>query len=160
MGSQLPLKGTQPPVFGSWLLWPNGWMDEDATWYRSRPRPGHIVLDGVPALRERGTAAPLFLAHVYCGHVAYLSYGTVELLYSQILSRLWMCGMTGLLYSLLILCFNAVNCNHCFQSSIYMRKCGLTNEVKRCFILRWLCYFMERRIIVWSGSCYNWILKL
>ena len=29
--------------------------------------PGHIVLDGVPALRERGTAAPLFLAHVYCG---------------------------------------------------------------------------------------------
>jgi len=29
--------------------------------------PGHIVLDGVPALRERGTAAP-FLAYVYCGH--------------------------------------------------------------------------------------------
>jgi len=30
--------------------------------------PGHIVLDGVPALRERSTAAPLFQAHVYCGH--------------------------------------------------------------------------------------------
>jgi len=31
--------------------------------------PGHIVLDGVPALRERGTAAPpLFSAGVYCGH--------------------------------------------------------------------------------------------
>jgi len=31
--------------------------------------PGHIVLDGVPAVRERGTAAPpLFSAHVYCGH--------------------------------------------------------------------------------------------
>jgi len=30
---------------------------------------GHIVLDGVPALRERGTAAsPTFSAHVYCGH--------------------------------------------------------------------------------------------
>jgi len=29
---------------------------------------GHIVLDGVPALRKRGTAAPLFSAHVYCGH--------------------------------------------------------------------------------------------
>jgi len=28
---------------------------------------GHIVLDVVPAVRERGTAAPLF-AHVYCGH--------------------------------------------------------------------------------------------
>jgi len=30
--------------------------------------PGHIVLDGVPGLRERGTAAPTFSAHVYCGH--------------------------------------------------------------------------------------------
>jgi len=30
--------------------------------------PGHIVLDGVPALRESGTAAPIFSAHVYCGH--------------------------------------------------------------------------------------------
>jgi len=29
--------------------------------------PGHIVLDVVPALRESGTAAPLFSAHVYCG---------------------------------------------------------------------------------------------
>jgi len=30
--------------------------------------PGHIVLDGDPSYRERGTAAPLFSAHVYCGH--------------------------------------------------------------------------------------------
>ena len=30
--------------------------------------PGHIVLKGVPALRERVTAAPLFSTHVYCGH--------------------------------------------------------------------------------------------
>jgi len=30
--------------------------------------PGHIVLDGVPAVQERDTAAPLFSAHVYCGH--------------------------------------------------------------------------------------------
>ena len=30
--------------------------------------PGHIVLDGVPALQEMGTAAPVFLSHVYCGH--------------------------------------------------------------------------------------------
>ena len=30
----------------------------------------HIVLDGVPAARERGTActSPLFSAHIYCGH--------------------------------------------------------------------------------------------
>ena len=30
--------------------------------------PGHTVLDLIPALHERGTAAPLFLAHVCCGH--------------------------------------------------------------------------------------------
>jgi len=29
---------------------------------------GHIVLDGVPAPRERVTAAPFFSANVYCGH--------------------------------------------------------------------------------------------
>jgi len=25
------LKGAQTPIFGSCVLWPNGWMDEDAT---------------------------------------------------------------------------------------------------------------------------------
>jgi len=30
--------------------------------------PGHIVLDGVPPLRETGTEPPIFWAHVYCGH--------------------------------------------------------------------------------------------
>ena len=30
--------------------------------------PGHTVLNGVPALRERGTAPTLFSVHVYCGH--------------------------------------------------------------------------------------------
>ena len=31
-------KGTAPhPIFGPCLLWLNSWMDEDATWYGSRP---------------------------------------------------------------------------------------------------------------------------
>jgi len=30
--------------------------------------PGHFVLVGFPAIGERGTAAPLFSAHAYCGH--------------------------------------------------------------------------------------------
>ena len=30
--------------------------------------PGHIVLDGVPALRKTGTAAPIVTARVHCGH--------------------------------------------------------------------------------------------
>jgi len=34
-----PPKRAQPPVFGLCLLWPNRWMDEDGTWYGSRPRP-------------------------------------------------------------------------------------------------------------------------
>jgi len=34
-----PKKGAQPPIFGPCLLWPNGWMDEEDTWYRGRPQP-------------------------------------------------------------------------------------------------------------------------
>jgi len=28
----LPQKGAEPLIFGPYLLWPNGWMDQDATW--------------------------------------------------------------------------------------------------------------------------------
>jgi len=45
----LQKRAAQPPIFGPCLLWPNGWMDQDATWYGGRPRPGHIVLDMDPA---------------------------------------------------------------------------------------------------------------
>ena len=45
-----------------------GWMDEDAAWYRSRLRPRPHCTRRGPTSRERGTAAPLFSAHVYCGH--------------------------------------------------------------------------------------------
>jgi len=44
------------------VLWPNGWMDQDATWYGGRPWPRwHCVRWGpsYPAM-ERGTAAPTF----------------------------------------------------------------------------------------------------
>jgi len=45
------------PLFGPCLLWPNGWMDQDVTWYGG---PDHIVLDGDPAPPKRGTTAPHF----------------------------------------------------------------------------------------------------
>jgi len=46
------------PNFGPCLLWPNGWMDEDAAWYGSRPRPRtHCTRQG-PSSSENGTAAP------------------------------------------------------------------------------------------------------
>jgi len=35
----LPKRGQSPLIFGPCLLWPNGWMDKDATWYGGRPRP-------------------------------------------------------------------------------------------------------------------------
>ena len=38
--SATPIKGdTHPhPIFGPCLLWPNGWMDQDATWYGGKRR--------------------------------------------------------------------------------------------------------------------------
>jgi len=40
-GDPAPLlsKGRSPPIFGPRLLWPNGCMGRDATWYGGRPRP-------------------------------------------------------------------------------------------------------------------------
>ena len=58
------------------VLWPNGWMDQDVTWYRDRPQPRpHCVqlAPSSPHTPERVTAAPLprhFSAHVCCGQTA------------------------------------------------------------------------------------------
>ena len=42
----LPQKGAEPPLGGPSLLWPNGWMHQDVTWYGGRPHPSDFVLDG------------------------------------------------------------------------------------------------------------------
>jgi len=55
--ASLPLKGAQqpPPLFGPCLLWPNGWMDQDATWYGGRPPPRrHCVTWGPSSLPRKG----------------------------------------------------------------------------------------------------------
>jgi len=56
---------------GPYRLWPNGWMDPDATWYRER-RPGDFVLDGDPAPLPKKAAgsSPQFSVHVHCGQTA------------------------------------------------------------------------------------------
>jgi len=58
-----PKKGAQqrPPIFGPCLLWPDGWMDQDATWYggRSRPRP-HYVRCGPRSPGKGAQRPPLF----------------------------------------------------------------------------------------------------
>jgi len=66
-GLSSPVKGAQPPDFGSCLLWPNGWMDEDATWYVSRPRPKPHCIRRGPSSPRKGHSSPLFSVHVYCG---------------------------------------------------------------------------------------------
>jgi len=66
-----------PPLLGPCLLWPKGWMDQDATWYGGSPRPRPRCVRWVPAPLppEMGIAATLFSAHVYCDQtVANLSY--------------------------------------------------------------------------------------
>ena len=71
MGTKLPPEKKAhppPPNFGPCLLWPNGWMDEDATWYGSRPRPRPHCIRRGPSSPLKGHSSPLFSAHVYCGH--------------------------------------------------------------------------------------------
>jgi len=74
MGTQLPQQGHSPPIFGPCLLWPNGWMDQDATRYRGRSRlRRHCVSNEPSSPQTGGTAAPPphFSAHVlFCGQTA------------------------------------------------------------------------------------------
>jgi len=56
MGTHLPL-----PIFGPCLLWPNGWLDQDATWYGGRPQPRrHCIRWGSCSPSQKGTRAPNF----------------------------------------------------------------------------------------------------
>jgi len=50
-----PPKGHSHPIFGPCLLWPNGWMDQDATWYEDRPRlRPHCVTWGPSSPSQKG----------------------------------------------------------------------------------------------------------
>jgi len=62
----------QPPIFGPYLLRPNGCMDQDATWYGSRPRSRRLCVRWGPSslLQKVGRSLPQFSAHVYCGQTA------------------------------------------------------------------------------------------
>jgi len=45
----LPKKGQIPPIFGPFLLWPNCWMHQDATWYGGRPQPRRLCVRWGPS---------------------------------------------------------------------------------------------------------------
>jgi len=50
-----------PPKKGPCLLWPNVWMDQDATWYEGRPRPGpHCVRSGSSSPIKEVAQPPIF----------------------------------------------------------------------------------------------------
>jgi len=67
----LPKKGAESPIFGPSLLWPNGWMDQDATWYggRSRRRP-HCARWGSSSPKKAQCSPTQFSAHVCYGQTA------------------------------------------------------------------------------------------
>ena len=53
-----PQRGWSPsPIFGPFLLWPNGCMHQDATWYAGRPQPTGLCV--------RWAQPPKFSAHIY-----------------------------------------------------------------------------------------------
>jgi len=73
----LPKNGRSPQIFGPRLLWPNGYMDQDATWYGGRPRlRRHCVRWGPSSSSPRGAhPAPHFSANVRCGQTAKMTLG-------------------------------------------------------------------------------------
>jgi len=61
MGTQLPYPKKGPPIIGPCLLWPNGWMDQDATWYKGRPRPRpHCVTRRPSSPSQKRHTFPIF----------------------------------------------------------------------------------------------------
>jgi len=64
MGPRSPSQkkgGAPSPIFGPFLLWPNGWMDQDATWHGGRPQPRELcVRSGPSPLPKWGWSPPIF----------------------------------------------------------------------------------------------------
>ena len=72
MGTQPPHHkggGAPSPIFGPFLLWPNDWMHQDATWYDGRSRPGQHYVKCGPSFPPKGHS-PLISAHVCFGQTA------------------------------------------------------------------------------------------
>jgi len=58
-GPSSPQKGHSSAIFER-LLWPNGWTDQDATWYKDRPQPrSHCVRWGTTSPKEH-SSPPIF----------------------------------------------------------------------------------------------------
>jgi len=67
MGSQFLHKRGSSPDFSADVLWPNGWVEQDATWYEGRP---HCVRWGPSSPLKKWHNHPQFSVHVSCGETA------------------------------------------------------------------------------------------
>jgi len=74
MGSQLPLKRAQPLSFRCMSVVAKRLDMKAPLGTEVDLGPGHVVLDGVPVPRERGTAAPYFRPMSIVAAVVYLCY--------------------------------------------------------------------------------------
>jgi len=66
--SPCPKKGRSPsPIFGPFLLCPNGRMHQDATWYGGRPQPRRVCVrwgSSPPPQKGGGTLSPILRVEV------------------------------------------------------------------------------------------------
>ena len=52
--------GAPSPIFGPFLLWPNCWMHQDATWYGGRTQSRGLSVDGDQSPLPKKGAEPPF----------------------------------------------------------------------------------------------------
>jgi len=68
-----PKRGTAALPHFSAVLWPNGWVDQDPTWYEGRPPATSVVSDD-PSSLQKGVSSPLLFGPCLWQTVAHLSY--------------------------------------------------------------------------------------
>jgi len=54
-------KGGRAPQFSARLLWLNGWMDHDATWYGGKPQPRRLCVRWGRSSSLKGAQPPVFV---------------------------------------------------------------------------------------------------
>jgi len=119
-------KGTSTPTqfFGPCLLWRISWMDEDATWYGSRPRPRpRYIRRGPSSPRERGTAAPSPLLGPCLLWPRSPIWATAEFLFLIVCLRLpvlrWLCLLLPVSVYMCPCAFLCMFVFDCLYSSLY-----------------------------------------
>ena len=53
-----PKRGEAPQIFGLCLLWPNGWIHQDVTWYGCRRQPWGLCVSWRPSPQHKKGAQP------------------------------------------------------------------------------------------------------